>query len=305
MKNSNNYKKITWGFLAFFLLFTLTGCFRSTTPYQADEDYNTIIEEQNGSEENSPENEEGILDQETVSPSSDANQSQRLGEFASIADQVSWRDYSNDYFGYQLNYPGITNALTDDPNQSVEFVGSMTDGENWPRLSVFHYQSDFYRPSLGTDVKEWVKMFPGYEQGIDRTIAGLPALHFVQPKTPQAYAADHYYFIKGKQLFLITLLHSNDRQDRPLYEKFLNSFEFVSDNSQSEGLTYCQSDADCVPMPGCHPRQCINAEFAGNYTQPEVCTQLFDCQAAYKTEDCLCINNVCANANLGNQCFDQ
>ena len=305
MKNANNYKKITWGFFAFFLLFTLTGCFRSTTPYQADEDYNTIVEEQNGSEKNGLDSEEGAVDQETVAPSPDSNQSQRPREFASIAEQVSWRDYSNDYFSYRLNYPGIANVLTNDPDQSVEFIGPTTDGEDWPRLSVAHYQSESYRPPLGTDVKDWVKMFPGYEQGTDRTIAGLPTVHFVQPRSPQAYAADHYYFIREGQLFLITLLHSGDRQDWPLYEKFLDSFEFTSTSSQPSGLTYCQSDADCVPMPGCHPRQCINAEFVGDYSQPEVCTQLFDCQAAYRAEDCLCVNNVCANANLGKQCFDQ
>jgi len=63
-------------------------------------------------------------------------------------------------------------------------------------------------------------------------------------------------------------------------------------------LVSCQTDNDCVPLPGCHPRECINKEFESNYEQPEVCTMMFDNEAAYNAEDCICVNEKCENKNL-------
>ena len=57
-------------------------------------------------------------------------------------------------------------------------------------------------------------------------IADLDTIHFVQNKTPQAWAVDYYYFIKDNQLFQISFIHSSDRIDWPLYEKILQSFKF-------------------------------------------------------------------------------
>ena len=67
------------------------------------------------------------------------------------------------------------------------------------------------------------------------------------------------------------------------------------------GLYSCARDSDCVPKPGCHPHECINSAYAGNFTMPDACTMMFDCSAAYKQSDCACINNTCANKNLGNK----
>ena len=220
-------------------------------------------------------------------------------QFASIADSVSWAVYQNEEFDYSVTYPDIANVAGDDLSQKVEFIGPLKDSEWWPRLSVSHYNSEFYHPPKGTDVKEWVKMFPGYTLGEERTISGLPALHFVQLKGQANYAADYYYFIKDAQLYQITLLHSSDHEDWPLYNKFLDSFKFLENQ-----LLNCQTNADCVPMPGCHPRECINSQYVGNYPQPDVCTELFDCQAAYKVEDCACQAGICNNINIGNNCVD-
>lgn len=59
----------------------------------------------------------------------------------------------------------------------------------------------------------------------------------------------------------------------------------------------CTTDADCVPVPSCHPQRCINAEFTDNYKQPEFCTEQFDFSAAYSAEDCGCQQGSCVNLN--------
>ncbi len=70
-------------------------------------------------------------------------------------------------------------------------------------------------------------------------------------------------------------------------------------DNADENRAACQTDADCVPLPVCHPRNCINKIFQDKYLQPQVCTELFDYQAAYSAEDCGCVANVCTNKNLG------
>lgn len=63
-------------------------------------------------------------------------------------------------------------------------------------------------------------------------------------------------------------------------------------------LKSCETDNNCVPLPGCHPRECINIAYEGNYEQPEVCTMMFDSEAAYNAEDCICVDRLCENSNL-------
>jgi len=70
------------------------------------------------------------------------------------------------------------------------------------------------------------------------------------------------------------------------------------DNAEENRAT-CQIDADCVPLPVCHPRNCINKVFADKYQQPEFCTKQFDYQAAYTAADCACQQSLCVNKNLG------
>lgn len=70
-------------------------------------------------------------------------------------------------------------------------------------------------------------------------------------------------------------------------------------DNADENRAACQTDADCVPLPVCHPHDCINKIFIDKYPAPQVCTELFDYQAAYSAEDCGCVSNVCTNKNLG------
>jgi hypothetical protein len=61
---------------------------------------------------------------------------------------------------------------------------------------------------------------------------------------------------------------------------------------------FCLTDSDCLPLPSeCHPLTCINKEFQSNYKEPEMCTMEFIEEAAYRPEDCLCLNQRCVNKN--------
>jgi hypothetical protein len=63
-------------------------------------------------------------------------------------------------------------------------------------------------------------------------------------------------------------------------------------------IAQCNSDADCVPMPMCHPDSCINKEFTDEFPAPEICTTEYVFCAAYSKEDCVCKNNRCYNSKL-------
>lgn len=65
-----------------------------------------------------------------------------------------------------------------------------------------------------------------------------------------------------------------------------------------EAINYCTNNSDCIPDPSkCHPKDCINNAYKDQFLKAEVCTTLFDTEAAYQKEDCLCINNQCTNNN--------
>lgn len=70
---------------------------------------------------------------------------------------------------------------------------------------------------------------------------------------------------------------------------------------KEEDIYKCVADSDCIPKPDCHPRECINQNFKNLYKSPDLCTAIFDCNAAYKQKDCICSNNKCVNKNLGNK----
>lgn len=141
---------------------------------------------------------------------------------------AEWTSYTNERFGYTLRYPGGGKVIGSDLAKSVQFVGPSADGEHWPWFFVEHYDSDFYHPPTGTDVRQWIldSSVRCEAIGPEVEIAGLPTLHLVCEASPQAYGADHYYFIQGDQLFHIRILHTNSHEDWELYEEFLQSFSF-------------------------------------------------------------------------------
>lgn len=69
--------------------------------------------------------------------------------------------------------------------------------------------------------------------------------------------------------------------------------------SSKNQLNYCETDDDCVPHPSCHPLRCINIDHYDRFFNPDlVCTMEVRPNAAYSSEDCLCVNNVCTNKNF-------
>jgi len=62
----------------------------------------------------------------------------------------------------------------------------------------------------------------------------------------------------------------------------------------------CTNHDDCVPLPGCHPRECINKKYQNNYDQPEACTMMYDNCVAYEDNNCICQQGICFNENLMN-----
>lgn len=145
-----------------------------------------------------------------------------------VFEDLEWKTYHNNLLGYSLDYPTILDIRGEDLDQHVELTGPLYQNEWWPRIEISHYSSSFYRPT-GEDIEvsEWVRPFPEYTLLEDYTIADLDAIHYVQSKTPQAWGADYFFFIKDNQLYRISIIHSNDRQDWDIYNKILESFMFT------------------------------------------------------------------------------
>jgi len=139
-----------------------------------------------------------------------------------------WNAYTSAKFGYTLRYPGECTVMGSNLDQSVQFADV---NKYWPVLTVRHYDSDFYHPPAGTDVRQWIadRDVPYDEIDPEAEIAGLPAVHLMYEEGPGWNASDEYYFIQGDQLFSILILHADGQQDWDLYNKFLKSFTFVTE----------------------------------------------------------------------------
>lgn len=137
-----------------------------------------------------------------------------------------WEPYLNAEFGYALWYPGDCQVTGANLNQSVQFSGSL--GEDWPVLTISHYDSDFYHPPTSTDVGQWIadNEIPYDEIDADVEIAGLPAVRLTTKGGPGWYGYDDDYFVKDGQLFHILILHAGGREDWELY-KFLEGLMFL------------------------------------------------------------------------------
>lgn len=82
----------------------------------------------------------------------------------------------------------------------------------------------------------------------------------------------------------------------------INNFKLINNDEPIVTNDYlkCDRHDDCVPLPGCHSRECINKQYINNYPQPEFCNEIFDYCAAYKNADCICQQGTCFNENLMN-----
>lgn len=145
-------------------------------------------------------------------------------------DYSGWQSYANETLGYSLMYPGQADIMGADRDKAVDFVGPVVGDDHWPWFMVQHFDSDFFRPPAGTDVRQWIddSDIPYKAEARETTIGGLPAVQWHVEASPQAYGMDEYYVIDGDQLYKITILHAGGLEDWTLYDQFLQSIAFGS-----------------------------------------------------------------------------
>jgi hypothetical protein len=143
-------------------------------------------------------------------------------------DYAGWQSYSNETVGYMLMIPDQVDVMGANRDAAVEFVGPIVGDDHWPWFTVQHFDSEFFRPPAGTDVRQWIADSDSpYKDGAqETTIGGLPAVRLQIAASQQAYGMDEYYVIAGEQLYKITILHTGGLQDWDLYEQFLASITF-------------------------------------------------------------------------------
>jgi hypothetical protein len=144
------------------------------------------------------------------------------------ASPEDWLRYTNTTLGYTLQHPADLVVEETNGGTSVSFTGPLEDNEHWPAIWVSSSDTEFYRPPQGTDVGDWLidHNFADGNFGPERQIGGFTALHTIKTRSPQSYASDDYFLIRGEHLFHIVLLHTGDRQDWELYNRFLDSISF-------------------------------------------------------------------------------
>jgi putative hemolysin len=154
-----------------------------------------------------------------------------------VAD-TGWKTYHNEEPGYTVEYPasaGIEGA--DDPLQTVTFVGPLQDDDHWPIFNISHPRDrEEFRPPEGVDLVQWLTdhyllMAENQEPAAevrqpDRAIAGTTAVHTRFERSPHSSAYDKYFFTNDGQLYTIVILHTGDKEDWDLYDRFLDSFQF-------------------------------------------------------------------------------
>lgn len=224
--------RLLLGIFVIFLSLMLSGAACQNQGQEATNDQSGSMMEDDMTGENMNQSDDQIdstasdTQSDTNMESDQAMTTAQLAEPPSIVDMVDWETYGNDTFAYSVSYPVNCDVLSNDFSQGVNFSGPLSQNEHWPNITITHNDGDFYHPEANTDLANWVSASFGYQPTDTIGIDGIEALHFVQARSPQAYGADYYYFVKDGQLFNITLLHTADRQDWPLYMKFLASFHF-------------------------------------------------------------------------------
>jgi putative hemolysin len=140
-----------------------------------------------------------------------------------------WKIYRNEELGYSFHYPVNTKiSMNDEPLKSISIVPEK-DGEGWPSIGISHPRDrEEYRPPEGTDLLKWLTdhNLLGEVQSQSIQIAGTTAIHFRHERSPQSYAFDSYFFTHADQLYMITIGHTEDKEDWELYNHFLESFKF-------------------------------------------------------------------------------
>jgi putative hemolysin len=141
-----------------------------------------------------------------------------------------WIRWHNDALGFSFEYPGDAElVMNDDPGSGLSVVGPLVGGDHWPMFYLaYPLDREDYRPPEGTDLAGWLaeKNLMAEERLQDAQIAGTTAVHLRHDASPQSFAFDTYYFANAGQLYSVVIQHTGDREDWPLYTRFLDSFTF-------------------------------------------------------------------------------
>lgn len=137
-----------------------------------------------------------------------------------------WKVYRNVELGYRFAYPeGVEILPGDDPTGSLIITGAGFGDGAW---SISHPAGrEEFRPPEGANLEEWLASHSmlGEKRMPDEKIAGRTAIHFRHERSPQSYADDRYYFVRGTQLFLVIIGHG-EVEDWDRSSRFLRSIQF-------------------------------------------------------------------------------
>jgi putative hemolysin len=140
-----------------------------------------------------------------------------------------WEVYTHPSLGYSFFYPAGSTLESSDAERYSLIVGPLEGNDHWPWFNVAHPDGQDYHPPADADLQAWLaerSRLPGKVLGT-RTIAGEAAIHtrFDDPRGPQAYSDDRFYFVHDGQLYEITIMHTG-KEDWAVYDRFLDSFHF-------------------------------------------------------------------------------
>ncbi|MBF8255730.1 MAG: protein of unknown function DUF333 [Anaerolineales bacterium] len=140
-----------------------------------------------------------------------------------------WDAYTHPTLGYSFFYPAGSALESTDPAQYTLVVGPLENDEHWPWFNIAHPDESDYHPPADVDLQVWLaerSRLPGKVLGT-RPIGGETAIHtrFDDPRGPQAYSDDRFYFVHDGQLYELTILHTG-KEDWTVYDRFLDSFHF-------------------------------------------------------------------------------
>lgn len=165
-------------------------------------------------------------------------------DLSSISIDYKWARFTHKGLGYLVYYPNfldLTMETTPGAERTV-FNGPIFKTQNWPLIIVSYNTRDI---EPGTDIIQRRKdalndylLKPGESAEIkeDRQIAGFKTAHVILYDSFGNSRTDEYHFIKDNKEYSIIIVHGDGKKDWDMYNKFLDSYQFV----QSSGVVWQQ-----------------------------------------------------------------
>jgi hypothetical protein len=160
-------------------------------------------------------------------PAATAGISPTLDPASALPD--GWESFTHPSLFYTFRFPAGSTFESSEPDRYTLVIGPLDGEDHWPWINLAHPDQEDYHPPADADLQTWLadrSLLPGKVLGT-RTIAGETAIHtrFDDPRGPQSYSDDRFYFVHGGQLYELTLLHTG-KEDWAVYNQFLDSLHF-------------------------------------------------------------------------------